>query len=174
MIHNALGPDGSYRARLLTPADLGELQSLFERGTDYFEVATGAPPAKDEAVRAFVAGPPAKRVDEKRTIGVFDARGELVGVLDAITDWPDSGVWTVGMLLLDPEHRGRGLGIDTLTAFESWAASQGARELQTAIVSTHVPGRRFLVARGYVNQSTIDDVDAGFQRASIVFYSKSV
>lgn len=143
-----LGPGGRYTTRLLRPPDLPALQQLFERASDYFEIATGAPPGKDEAPRAFVAGPPAKAVEDKRVIGVFAGR-ELVGVLDALTGWPAPDTWTMGMLLLAPDHRGAGLGSAVLAAYEAWAASEGAATLRTALVSRHARGVRFLERHGY-------------------------
>lgn len=151
MHHQELGPAGRYATRLLRPPDLPALQELFERAADYFEIATGNPPARDEAPRAFVAGPPGKAVDDKRVIGVFAGR-ELVGVLDALTGWPDPATWTMGMLLLDPAHRCAGLGSAVLEAYEAWAAAEGAATLRTAVVSHHDPGLRFLARHGYERQ----------------------
>lgn len=168
-----IGPDGRYAARPLQPPDLADLQELFERATDYFEVATGAPPAKDEATRAYVAGPPTKSVDDKRVIGLFDEQ-ELIGVIDLLVDFPERGVWTMGMLLLDPAHRGAGLGRAALGAVEGWARGQGARGFRTAVVGHHQPGITFLERSGYDARDVLDDYDAGARRASVRFFSKAL
>jgi hypothetical protein len=70
----ALGPDGCCSTRRLGPPDLVALQALFTRAADYFVIAAGAPPAPDEAERAFVGGPPSKAValarsDEECRVG---------------------------------------------------------------------------------------------------------
>ena len=169
-----LGPRGEYHARPLHPPDISALQSLYERGADYFEVATGTSPRSDEAKRAFVAGPPSKSVDDKRIIGVFDSRDHLVGVVDSLVDFPAEGDWTIGMLLIDPHHRGLGLGRAVLHAYESWTVRGGARRLHTAVVSHHQPGIRFLEASGYVRQRAVDNYDAGARRASVVFFAKAI
>jgi GNAT superfamily N-acetyltransferase len=104
---------------------------------------------------------------------VFDRDNELVGVLDAIVDWPDPGVWTMGMLLLDPTSRGSGLGTAVLNAYEEWAGMQGASEFRTAVVSHHERGRRFLQRTGYRCASTLDDYNAGAREATVLFYSKT-
>ncbi|MBI4502507.1 MAG: N-acetyltransferase [Gemmatimonadetes bacterium] len=167
-----LGPEPSYHTRLLTPEDLDDLQALLERAGDYFQIVTGRPPAKDEARRAFVAGPPAKAVNDKRVIGLYDVPGELVGVLDAITDWPEQGVWTMGMLLLDPAFRGRGVGSALLQAYEEWARSEGAMAFRTAVVAHHEPGLTFLERAGYEPESDLPDYDAGGRRARVIFLAK--
>ena len=58
----------------------------------------------------------------------------VVTVIDALVDWPEPSVWSVGMLLLDPDHRGTGLGTATLEAFEGWAKGEGAAKIRTAVV----------------------------------------
>lgn len=171
---DAIGPERGHHTRLLHPPDLPALQALFERATDYFEIATGAPPAKDEAGRAFVAGPPAKAVDDKCTVGIFHPDGSLAGVLDALVDWPEDGTWTLGMLLLEPGSRGAGLGSDVLSAFEAWGRSRGAGRIRTAVVAHHPRGIGFLEARGYVRETSVEGYDAGARRATIVFLSKSL
>lgn len=169
-----VGSKGTYHTRLLAAADLRDLQRLFERCRDYFEVATGAPAGSDEATRAFVAGPPTKSVDDKRVIGVFDGREGLIGVLDSLIDWPDQHVWTMGMLLLDPEHRGTGLGTWVLQSYEEWAGENGARGLRTAVVSHHLTGIQFLEHHGYSLDSTIEGYDAGARTATIGIWVKGV
>jgi GNAT superfamily N-acetyltransferase len=167
------GSDGTYHSRLLAAPDLRDLQRLFDRCADYFELATGAPAGPDEATRAYVAGPPTKSVDDKRVIGVYDQHAEMVGVLDALVDWPEDRVWTMGMLLLAPEHRGRGLGSWLLEAYEEWARSHGAQRYRTALVSHHDRGIRFLERRGYVRDGTIRGYNAGTRQATIDFLAKS-
>ena len=168
----SLGPDGRYATRPLGPPDLGALQALFERVADYFVIATGSAPAPDEAERAYVAGPPTKAVHDKRVLGVFGPDGALVGVLDALTGWPDPSTWSIGLLVVDPAHRGRGLGTATLDAFEAWAATQGARRLRTAVVAHHGPGVRFLERHGYVAESPPERDGADRGRPTVVFLSK--
>ena len=165
---------GPYTTRLLAPPDLHALQALFERGSDYFERVTGKPPAADEAPRAFVAGPPTKSVNDKRTVGLFSADHALVGVLDAITDWPDDGTWTIGMLLLDPAHRNAGIGSALFAAWSDWAASEGARGLRTALTSDDSRGSAYAARLGFTEENRVEDYDAGGRRPTIVFYRKGL
>jgi GNAT superfamily N-acetyltransferase len=112
-------------------------------------------------------------VDDKRMIGAFDSSDVLVGVLDALVDFPGDGEWTMGMLLLDPAHRGSGLGRAFLDEYERWAAQCGARRFHTAVVAHHEPGLRFLQSRGYGRQRESQNYDAGGRRATVVFFSKA-
>lgn len=172
MQRDHFGPGNAYRVRKLAPPDLPALQELFNRAADYFTLVTGAPPATDEAPRAFVAGPPTKSVNDKRVLGIFAADDTLVGVLDALTDWPEDGEWTMGMLLLDPAHRRRGLGAAMLAEYERWAAEEGATRFRTAAVSHHADAISFLERAGYRRISQVENYDAGGARPTVLFFGK--
>jgi len=169
-----VGAGGAYRTRRLGPPDLPALQQLFERAADYFETATGAPPAPDEAQRAFVGGPPSKAVSEKQSIGVCDDAETLVGILDAIPDFPEAQVCTIGLLLIDPALRGRGIGTTVLDAFERHMAAGGMTRLRTAVVAHHAPGLRFLERAGYREVSRLEGYEAADSRPTVVFFEKAV
>ena len=168
----AYGPGLGYHTRRLTPPDLPALQRLFEHAADYFEATTGAPPAADEAQRAFVGGPPTKSVNEKQTIGVFGRDAALVGVLDAIPDFPADGTCTIGLLLLDPAVRGAGLGGTTLAAFETWMAAHGATRFRTAVAARLEHSARFLARRGYREVSRIEGYGTATHRATVLVLEK--
>jgi RimJ/RimL family protein N-acetyltransferase len=167
------GAEGVYQTRPLGPPDLPALQRLFERAAEYFEIATGAPPGPDEAQRAFVGGPPSKAVSEKQSIGVFDGTDTLVGILDAIPDFPEAQVCTIGLLLIDPAVRGRGIGTTVLTAFERHMAAGGMTRLRAAVVAHHAPGLRFLERAGYREVSRLDGYEAADSRPTVVFLEKA-
>jgi RimJ/RimL family protein N-acetyltransferase len=172
MDFHGLGPGGRHTARRLAPPDLADLQALFERAADYFETATGHPPAPDEAERAFVGGPPTVAVSDKLTIGIFDDADALVGVLDAIPDFPAEGTCTVGLLLLEPAVRGRGIGASALTALEAHMTERGTRRFRTAVVAHHAPGLRFLERQGYRVVSRLEGYEAAVSRPTVVFFEK--
>lgn len=170
---DAAGPGRGYHARRLEPPDLPALQRLFEEAADYFEATTGTPPAADEAERAFVGGPPTKSVNDKRTVGVFAGDGRLVGVLDAIPDFPTDGTCTIGLLLLDPAVRGAGLGGATLAAFEAWMAGLGATRFRTAVAARLERGLRFLERAGYHEASRLEGYGGAAHAVTVVFLEKA-
>jgi len=167
---DAFGPSDAYHTRRLEPPDLPALQRLFERAADYFMATTGAPPAPDEAQRAFVGGPPTKSVNDKQTVGVFDQDEALVAVLDAIPDFPADRTCTIGLLLVDPGARGRGLGGAALTAFERWMSERGTTRFRTAIAAPLERGLRFLERAGYRETSRLEGYAAAAQ--TVVFLEK--
>ncbi len=97
----------------------------------------------------FVALPQGKSYEDKLLIGVFGGFDELIGVLDVIRDHPESGEWSLGLMLLDSGWRGRGVGEKTYRAFERWAAESGARRIRLGVVEQNEGGYRFWQRMGF-------------------------
>jgi GNAT superfamily N-acetyltransferase len=121
--------------RSLRPADLAGLQALLDRCADYFLTAEGRPPRPTEAQDLCTTLPAGTSADDKHLLGVFC--GELRGVVDVIRDWPRPRTWLLGLLLLDPRDRGRGVGAAVVAALDRWAASAGADRLRVAVVEAN-------------------------------------
>lgn len=162
----------SYHTRLLGPPDLGRVQELFEASSEYFRAFTGQPPARDEARRAFVAGPPSKSVNDKSVLGVFSSAEVLLAVADVIRDWPAEATWSVGMLLVHPDHRRQGLGSSFARELERWAVAHGARKIRTAVPSGNEEAVAFLRGLHYRAGETMPSYRAGDREVAITFYER--
>ena len=96
---------------------------------------------------------PGKTLRDKTLLGLYAADGTLAGVLDVIHDYPVPGEWFLGLLLLDPQWRGQGLGTAVVRAAEAWAAQGGARAIGLGVVEVNVDALRFWQRLGYAEVS---------------------
>jgi GNAT superfamily N-acetyltransferase len=151
-MNDALVLEGrGFQARPLELADTPALQSLLEASADYYDLVLGLPPGPAEAVAVSLAGPedgadPAG----KMLYGIWTPDGEkLVGVLDAFRDYPERGVWYIGLLLLLPTVRASGIGRSIVEALIEAAQGLGAREFQLNVVEQNVVGQRFWRSLGF-------------------------
>jgi RimJ/RimL family protein N-acetyltransferase len=114
-------------------AEYGEqLQALCEGCADYSEMIEGAPPASSAAQNLFYALPDGKDYADKFLVGVLDS-DKLIGVIDVIRDYPKKNIWFIGLLMLEPDQRGRSIGTRIMKSLEDWAFSLGARELRLSV-----------------------------------------
>src|SRR5262249_12683756 len=155
MRHQTLSLPIDERAALaaLTPDDGPAVQALLERSADYAELVMGVPPRPAEAQSLYIDLPEGKGYADKFLLGIFSGRkGEqrLVGVLDAIRDYPEPGEWWIGLLLLEPEQRGHGLGERAFRALEHWAGARGASGIRLAVLEHNVRAKRFWQRLGFV------------------------
>jgi RimJ/RimL family protein N-acetyltransferase len=118
--------------RELTQSDLGAVQSLYERASDYFVLHEDRHPAATEARDEWESLPSGTPRSHKHVIGLF--RPDLLGVAEVVRDWPRPGTWNIGLLLLDPAIRRHHAGTHAVGAIDSWAARSGADSLRVTVI----------------------------------------
>jgi len=138
-----------YTVRRLQPADAGRLQPLFDRCADYAMIVDGEPFSATAADDIFRSGPPGRPLDDKFIFGLVDARGEIAGLLEGMRDYPEPGAWWIGLLLLDPDVRGQGVGRELVESFAGYARSQGAGSLMLGVVEENRGAYRFWEQAGF-------------------------
>jgi GNAT superfamily N-acetyltransferase len=142
------------RAGRLGPRDVLLVQDLLERCADFLALVDGAPLRPDEAARLLRDLPP--RYDERWMMGL--ARGEggpLAGLIDVVGGYPARDAWWVGLLLLTPDERCRGVGAGAYRAFEGWARTRGAREVGLVVQQQNPRARRFWDRLGFKETGTV-------------------
>lgn len=124
-----------YSVQALEPCDVERLQRLLERCVDYSVVVDGDAVSPTAADETLLDVPPGQSPDQKFVVGLVDGHGEIAGVLEGLRDYPDPGVWWVGLLLLAPETRQQGIGRRLLTAFANHVRSSGGRAIMLGVVA---------------------------------------
>jgi GNAT superfamily N-acetyltransferase len=145
-----------FRAFPLMPEHGAALWRLLEASADYSELVLGRSPTPADAEAVYMAGPEdGREPGEKILLGITstmqstDVSAPLSGVLDAFRNYPDPGVWYIGLLLFSPDERVRGLGRAVVEALADGARASGAHELQLNVVEQNVKAHRFWQARGF-------------------------
>ncbi|HLM46985.1 MAG TPA: GNAT family N-acetyltransferase, partial [Myxococcaceae bacterium] len=101
----------AYRVQRISEEDAPLLRKLGERCGDHLELHYGSPVDPEQLVRDLVTDlPPGKSLADKFGLGLFESAGRLVGGIDVVRDYPEPREWYLGLMLLDPAHRNRGLG----------------------------------------------------------------
>lgn len=129
---------------------LDALERLMERCPDYQIVERGVVASREMAEEVLTMAPPGHEAG-KWLLGVMppDSGGRIDGVLDVIRDYPAAGNWYVGLLLLDPELRGHGLGEQVMRALETWMLGEGGRSIELAVLEHNAPAGRFWHREGF-------------------------
>ena len=140
-------------ATLLQPEDSAVLQKLLETCVDYFDLVYGFPPSDSESQELLVDKPPAKTLEDKFLIGLWEADQKLIAVLDIVRDYPASREWFVGLLLIDPKYRRHGLGRAIYQACEGWAMQQGAQHIGLGVIEQNEHAYLFWQQLGFMEQS---------------------
>jgi GNAT superfamily N-acetyltransferase len=139
-----------YTTAILGEGDSADLQGLLEKASDYHQLVSGDPPSPDAARELLADCPPGRTLYDKLTLGIYADGGALAGVMDVVRDYPEPGVWWIGLLLLEPGEHGHGLGETLYHGFERWAAQCGAIEIGLGVVAKNVLAVRFWNRLGFV------------------------
>lgn len=143
-------PALGWMASRLGVLELPELQALFERAADFYQLTEGRPPLPDAAQEEWEALAPGRSRGDKRFWALRDAEGRLHGCLEATEGYPGPSTCWLGLLLLDPVQRRKGAGRAVVRAFAAWARSRGAAEIQLAVVEANRSARLFWEAQGFL------------------------
>ena len=99
------------------PEELAALQRIFESDEDFAVRVTGHPPGPADAQSTLMFVPEGKSPDDKAVFGVW-AGDELVGILDLLLRYPDDETVYLGLLLIDRDRQGQGIGAAAVQALE--------------------------------------------------------
>ena len=63
-------------------------------------------------------------------------------------NYPEEGDWWIGLLMLDPDERGRGLGSEIVCSASAWADKNRPRSIMLAVLESDAAARRFWERQG--------------------------
>lgn len=158
-------------AQLLGPGHEPLLQAVFQDARDHFQRTTGRaspdPDAAGREIRACTSTP-------GREVAILSLRenGEPVGTLGWWEGNPEPEVTLLGIVLVVPEHRGKGLAREAVAGLEGWLAEREIRRLRTAVGATDLPTHALLRALGFTQMSIRDHTALGMAGVNLALFEK--
>jgi uncharacterized cupin superfamily protein/RimJ/RimL family protein N-acetyltransferase len=106
--------------RLCSEADVQEVLSIFKKSPTYFEKVDGCSPAEKTARHAIVDGP--KNTNEMyfNEFLIIQRNEQPIGVVDLHANHPEIGICYIGLLLIDEELFGQGIGTQCYNFIEDY------------------------------------------------------
>ena len=159
--------------RALGAGDEERLQRIFSACADHFTALTGqrapAPDAAEQELRACGQ-------TWGRQVAVLTRidTGEDVGAVGWWAGNPGPDRALLGMLMIDPAHRGQGLAREALEAVEVWLGGRGIHALRTAFQRRRLPVHAIVRALGFSEMSVREHTLLGLGGAGISLWEKPV
>lgn len=145
-------PDGAdVRIRQFEPADEPAVARLLTDSADWFEFATGNPPADGDVQSLFYSLPEGADADDKRVLVVvpMSAEDEVIGLVEAVVRHPVPTGCAVGLFLIRPDCRRQGLGAAVTDALVTQAVAEGITLVTATNAVGWAPGEAFLRRTGF-------------------------
>lgn len=147
-------PQFKVRIRVLKENDEAALQELCEQCHEYSMLVTGRMPRAGDAAMILMDLPPDKRAEDKFVYGMFRDKG-LIGVLDIVKDYRKAGEWTIGLLMLAPDERGKGLGKQLHAFAKLLVVKNGGTTLRLGVLEENLRAKKFWEFLGYTETETV-------------------
>ena len=125
------------------------LQRLLERSTEFWELVEGEPPPPDAGLRELTSVAPGKTLEDTLNFGVYED-GQLIAFAGLARDYPKPSEWWLGLLLIDPPQRGRGLGAQVHREVVEWIEAQSGTMLWIGVQEQNERALLFWPRMGYV------------------------
>lgn len=125
------------------------MQALLEQCADAFLLMWGRLPGPGEAEALLSDAPPGRSAADKYLVGIFAQATDLVGVLELVPGYPGEGDWWIGLVLLRPDHRGRGLGLEVVEEVARWIVAEGGCSVWLCVQEQNPRARVFWQRMGF-------------------------
>lgn len=151
-----LNLQNDYKIKSLTVANINLIESLCKKCLDYYILHDGILPSTQEPKEILTAIPPNKSYDDKFVLGIFNYTNELIGIIDIVKDFPVIGEWMLGLMLIEPEARGNGLGKIVHESLVGWAKNSGAKSFRIGVIEDNYKGINFWSSLGYTKVKEVN------------------
>ncbi|MGO4914119.1 GNAT family N-acetyltransferase [Pseudogemmobacter sp. W21_MBD1_M6] len=141
--------DGWILEPLTYACDADRVLSLALRASDYIQLETGALPDAEWVKAEFASTPPALGPKGLLHLGISRPNGHLGGIVFVARGYETAQEWYLGLVMLDPADRGKGLGRNALDAIVQMATDAGATSLKVAALKDNPKGRKFWEREGF-------------------------
>ena len=129
-------------------ADLPAVEALYQAAADFWTLTDRHPPDAAAARSFFTNAPPGSDPARSQRLGLF-VQSTLCGVAELAFDYPEPNDGFLGLMLLAPDARGRGLGPAFLQEVVARARAAGCPRLLLAVLQENPRARAFWERQGF-------------------------
>lgn len=144
-----------YFIKLLSCDDEKNIQALCERCFDFSMLIEGRLPQKHAGREILFDLPPNKELKDKYVFGVYAGNNYLIAVIDLIKDYKVHGEWTMGLMMIDPNNRGNGLGKKLHEYVKTWVYESQGKILKIGVVEENYRAYKFWREIGYMEADRV-------------------
>ena len=148
--------DNEYSIKILSKEDENKVQELCEKCSDFFMLIEGRLPEKNAGYEILNDLPPKKELKDKYVFGVYKDSTYLVAVVDFVKDYKIIGEWLIGLLMIDPSERGKGLGERIHDFLKNTVMEFHAHKLRIGVVEENHRAYNFWIGLGYIEVNRVN------------------
>ncbi len=138
---------------LQATTDAHAVTNLFQRAADYVTLESGQLPDINQTHDFFTGAPPGRDPATALHLGLFLQHNQLVAIAEVGFGFPNPDDAYIGLLLIDPAHRGKRLGQDMLAHIFTAAKTRQVTRILIAVLEENTKGHRFWSKMGFTEDA---------------------
>lgn len=111
------------------------------------------PPQAGDGSSFLIDLPPGKTQVDKFAF-ILEKNDRIIGLLDIVRDYPANNIWWIGLFLIHPQFRGKGLGKQVVQMLCRSLQKYGAYEIRLGVLEENTSGYRFWQNSGFLQIET--------------------
>lgn len=123
----------------------------------FFTLVAGESPTAETARDLLESRPLGVELTHKHVIG-FERSGEVFAIVDLLEGYPGEAEWYVGLLIISPDERARGLGTAVWNAVEAWIRAEGGRHVSLIVQEQNPDAARFWRSVGFTADGKVEQL----------------
>lgn len=139
----------SYKIIKINNTDVEAIQSVFVKCRDFVILVDGNEPSDDSGEMFLSDLPAGKGLEDKFSFGIYDL-DEMIGIVDLIRDYKIVGEWYLGLLIIDPKYRAKGLGTAIHNWIKTFVLDNGGSKMSLGVVANNTKAYKFWKNAGYM------------------------
>ncbi len=129
---------------------------MLEACTDFFTFQDNKPVNDQAALELCNALPDGVDPDQKVILGIYTTQEHrLVGVFDLIKAYHNPESLSLGLMVLEPASRNKGIGPLAYKRLEEWALNEHMVRIRLGVISTNEKGLSFWKSVGYIETGEV-------------------
>ena len=137
---------------LQAATDSAAVTRFFRLAADYVLLESGQPPSAAQTEAFFAEAPPGIDPTTSQHFGLYLTDGHLAAIATVAYGFPNVEDAYIGLLLIDPDHRGKRLGQLMLDHIFAAAKTRKAARILIAVLEENTKGHRFWSKMGFVEE----------------------
>jgi ribosomal protein S18 acetylase RimI-like enzyme len=153
--------------------DESDILHFLEECSDYKMMECGQPVQPEDARSFLFDIPPEKNLDDKFVFAI-EINARIIALVDVLMNYKGENVWWIGLLLIHPDMRDKGLGRQIVDFLRDNFIHQNVREIRLGVLEENIPGQFFWKRMGFNPVELIPNRQFGIKNHTLIVMSKQL
>ena len=145
-----------YEVRSITEAEISDVYRLCRANRRYYRYAK-TEPTKRNLTEVISEMPEGTKPSQKHFVGFYDKEGDLVAILDLITDYHKEHEAFIGWFMVDASLQGQGIGSQIFADLRDALSSQGFNHLELGVIEANTEALAFWKKAGFAPTGRVSE-----------------